>query len=81
MASLKCVEKDHLLVRLRPDGVALCGESSQACRQVQDTVTRRVRDSDLLDRRLSVEFTVRRAYVRIAEFAAKRLLGCMAPAR
>lgn len=61
--SVTCVdwlEQSHLLLRLRPDGVAFCGGCSQACLQVHDTVTRRVRDSDLLDCRLSVELPVRR---------------------
>ncbi len=54
------LEQGHLLARLRPSGVAFCGGCSQACLQVHDTVLRRVRDSDLLDCRLSVELPVRR---------------------
>lgn len=60
VASFASLEPRHLLVRLSPVGVAFCGGCGQACLQVHDTVERRVRDSDLLDCRLSVELPVRR---------------------
>lgn len=49
-----------MLVRLTCKSVAFCGNCSQSCLQVHDTVVRKVRDCDLLDFRLSLELPVRR---------------------
>lgn len=58
--SVKSLGERHLLLTLTPCGIAFCGGCGQGCMSIHETVSRRIRDCDLLDCRLSLEVPVRR---------------------
>lgn len=58
--SHRFLQGQHLLVRLEPDRAAFCSGCGQSCLQVHERITRRIRDCDLLDYRLTLELPIRR---------------------
>lgn len=51
---------EHLLISLTAPATAICSACGRSCERIHEQVLRRVRDSDILDRRVSVELMVRR---------------------
>ena len=64
LSSIETLGDKHLLLRLKNKAPASCSICSKPCRNVHDTTTRRVRDCDLLNHRLSIELPIRRVCCR-----------------
>jgi transposase len=54
------LSKNHLLFTLEALNDPICGGCGHNCPRIHDQSTRRIRDCDLLDQRLSIELVVRR---------------------